>query len=99
VLPVIAGLTGDSFYDPSAMTDGFHMAMVACAGLAAAGGVLAWLTISSDVLEAEPGPEGDTPERLASDYTCAVSGAPLRPGREAECHPVGEVETVAAATR
>jgi EmrB/QacA subfamily drug resistance transporter len=99
VLPVIAGLTGDSFYDPSAMTDGFHMAMAACAGLAAVGGVIAWLTISSDVLEAEPGPDGDTPERLASDYTCAVSGAPLRPGREAECHPVGDVETVTAGTR
>ncbi len=38
VLPVIAGLTGDSFYDPAKMTSGFHMAMFACAGLAAAGG-------------------------------------------------------------
>src|SRR5204863_6128506 len=36
VLPLIAGLTGDKFYDPSAMTDGFHMAMVACAALSAA---------------------------------------------------------------
>ena len=37
VLPLIAGLTGDKFYDPVAMTDGFRIAMVACAGLAAAG--------------------------------------------------------------
>ena len=36
VLPLIAGLTGDGFYDPATMTDGFHIAMVACAGLAAA---------------------------------------------------------------
>ena len=28
VLPLIAGLTGDKFYDPAAMTDGFRMAMV-----------------------------------------------------------------------
>ena len=42
VLPLVAGLTGDAFYDPAAMTDGFHMAMLVCAGLAAAGGVLAW---------------------------------------------------------
>ena len=37
VLPLIAGLTGDKFYDPDAMTDGFRMAMVACAALAVAG--------------------------------------------------------------
>jgi len=45
VLPVVAGLTGDSFYDPAAMTPGFHTAMRFCAGLAAFGGVLAWVTI------------------------------------------------------
>jgi EmrB/QacA subfamily drug resistance transporter len=98
VLPLIAGLTGDAFYDPAAMADGFRVAMVACAGLAVLGGGLAWLTISSDVLEAEPEPEGDTPKRMARDYTCAVSGAPLRPGREAECHPItGERLTVTGA--
>ncbi|HEY7150910.1 MAG TPA: MFS transporter [Solirubrobacterales bacterium] len=85
VLPLVAGLTGDAFYSPSAMTDGFHVAMTACAGLSALGGVLAWLTISDDVLQAEADPEGDTPERLADDYMCPVSGAPLRPAREAEC--------------
>ena len=74
LLPVIAGLTGDSFYDPSAMTDGFHMAMVACAALAAAGGVLAWLTISSDVLEAEP--------EAPTEFSCGVGGPPLRSGRD-----------------
>ena len=54
VLPLIAGLTGDKFYDPVAMADGFRMAMVACAGLSALGGILAWFTISSEVLEEEP---------------------------------------------
>src|SRR5205085_10799113 len=95
VLPLVAGLTGDSFYDPSSMTDGFHMAMLVCAGLAVVGGVLAWFTIRPDVLEAEPEPGGGTPDRLGSDYTCAVSGAPLRPGREARCAPVEEPEKVA----
>jgi EmrB/QacA subfamily drug resistance transporter len=94
VLPAAAGLTGDSFYDPAKMTDGFQMAMVVCAVLAAFGGVLAWLTISSEVLHAEPEPEGDTPERLASDYSCGVNGTPLRPGREAECVPERELATV-----
>jgi EmrB/QacA subfamily drug resistance transporter len=87
VLPLIAGLTGDAFYHPSAMTDGFHTGMLACAGLSVVGGVLAWLTISDDVLEAEPQPEGGTPDRLGNDYMCPVSGAPLRPAREAECQP------------
>jgi EmrB/QacA subfamily drug resistance transporter len=85
VLPVVAGLTGDSFYDPAKMTDGFHMAMVVCAVLAAAGGVLAWLTISSTVLHAEAEAGGGTPERLAEDFSCGVGAPPLRPGREAEC--------------
>jgi EmrB/QacA subfamily drug resistance transporter len=78
VLPLIAGLTGDKFYDPAAMTDGFRMAMVVCAGLAALGGILAWLTISSDVLEAEP----EVPlEARRTDFSCGVAGTPLRPGR------------------
>jgi EmrB/QacA subfamily drug resistance transporter len=79
VLPLIAGLTGDRFYDPAAMADGFRIAMVACAGLAALGGILAWFTISSDVLEAEP----EATARLSTDFSCAVAGPPLQPGREA----------------
>jgi EmrB/QacA subfamily drug resistance transporter len=85
VLPAVAGLTGDSFFDPEAMADGFQMAMVVCAALSAAGGLLAWLTIDPGVLHAEPEPGGGTPERLAEDYSCGVGGPPLRPGREAEC--------------
>jgi EmrB/QacA subfamily drug resistance transporter len=85
VLPVVAGLTGDSFYDPARMTDGFHMAMVVCAALATTGGLLAWFTISSTVLHAEAEEGGDTPERLGEDFSCGVGAPPLRPGREADC--------------
>jgi len=85
VLPLIAGLTGDNFYDPAKMTHGFHVGMVACAVLAAFGGVLAWLTISSDVLEVVPTAEGDTPDGAATDFSCGISGTPLRPAREARC--------------
>ena len=88
VLPLVAGLTGEKFYDPAAMDHGFHVAMLACAGLAVAGGVLAWLTISSEVLESEPAPGGDLPTGVLHDFSCAVAGPPLRPGREAECHPI-----------
>jgi EmrB/QacA subfamily drug resistance transporter len=90
VLPVLAGLTGDSFYDPEKMTSGFHMAMAVCAALAALGGMLAWLTISSTVLHAEAEPGGDTPERLGEDFSCGIEGPPLRPGREADCAPAVE---------
>jgi MFS family permease len=94
VLPVIAGLTGDSFYDPVKMTDGFHTGMVVCAILAALGGILAWFTISSTVLHAEAEPGGDTPERLGEDFSCGIGGPPLRPGREAECDlPLQPTET------
>ncbi len=96
VLPLIAGLTGDSFYDPSAMTDGFRVAMMACAVLAALGGILAWLTISNEVLEAVPAAGGDIPDRAATDYSCGVAGTPLRPAREARCTPVGNGRLPAA---
>ncbi|MGB0091497.1 MAG: MFS transporter, partial [Solirubrobacteraceae bacterium] len=88
VLALVAGLTGKKFYDPAAMDHGFHVAMLACAALSAAGGVLAWLTISSEVLESEPSPGGDLPTGALHDYSCAVAGPPLRPGREAKCHPI-----------
>jgi EmrB/QacA subfamily drug resistance transporter len=84
-LPIVAGLSGNNFYDPAKMADGFHVAMLVCAGLAALGGALAWLTISAEVLHAEAEPGGGTPERLAEDFSCGVGGPPLRPGREAEC--------------
>jgi EmrB/QacA subfamily drug resistance transporter len=74
VLPVIAGLTGDSFYDPAKMNDGFHMAMVACAVLAAGGGVLAWLTISSEA----PGAEA----KAEPEFSCAIAGTELRASDE-----------------
>jgi EmrB/QacA subfamily drug resistance transporter len=99
VLPIVAGLTGDAFYDPAAMTDGFHMAMVVCAALAAAGGLLAWLTISPEVLHAEAEPGGDTPERLAEDFSCGVGAPPLRPGREADCEALAAAGSPAATRR
>ena len=78
-LPLIAGITGESFYDPSEMADGFHMAMIVCAVLAAAGGVAAWLTIGADALEEEPRRRGRAPEPVPADFACNVAGPPLRP--------------------
>jgi len=77
VVPLIAGLTGDKFYEPTKMTHGFHVGMVVCAVLAAIGAVVAWTTISSDVLEEE---EGEEPEEC--DYSCGVGAPVMRPARE-----------------
>jgi EmrB/QacA subfamily drug resistance transporter len=83
VLPALAGVTGDAFYDPQKLTSGFHTAMIACAALAALGGAIAWLTISTEVLHAEPEP-GAAQEPSHEEYSCAIEGPPLRPGREQE---------------
>jgi EmrB/QacA subfamily drug resistance transporter len=91
-LPLIVGLSGSDYESPVAITDGFHGAVLACAILAFAGGVLAWFTISNDVLETAPATGGDTPDRAATDFNCGVAGTPLRPGREALCEPAAEDE-------
>jgi EmrB/QacA subfamily drug resistance transporter len=94
-LPLIVGLTGADYEDPAAMTDAFHGAVLACAVLALAGGVLAWLTISNDVLHTAPAggeADGDVPDRAATDFNCGVAGTPMRPAREARCEPADEEE-------
>jgi hypothetical protein len=75
-LPLVAGLTGQRFYQPAAMTHGFHIAMLVAAALAAAGGVIAWLTISDDALQAEPKRRGEAPVAVPSHYSCALTGPP-----------------------
>jgi EmrB/QacA subfamily drug resistance transporter len=76
VIPVVAGLTGDKFYDPDKMTHGFHVGMVVCAVLALLGAVIGWTTISADVLHEEVG----APEEC--DFSCGVGAPAMRPPRE-----------------
>ena len=85
ILPLVAGLSGDAFYDPEQMTDGFRIAMVFTAGLSALGGLIAFATIRADVLEDADHDEGGGPiDHAATDRCCPVAGTPLRPGREEE---------------
>ncbi len=88
VLPLLGGLTGKRFYEPAAMTHGFHVAMIVCAGLAAAGGVLAWLTIDNDLLAAPSAGEPDP--SLTHAFSCAVTGPPLRGVARAPLHAAQE---------
>lgn len=42
-LPAVVGLRGDAYLDPVAMTSGFRAAMLWCAGLLVAGGLVSWV--------------------------------------------------------
>jgi EmrB/QacA subfamily drug resistance transporter len=74
VLPLLGGITGHEFYVPSAMTHGFHVGMLACALLAFAGGLLAWLTISADALGARARVAATRPHSALENLSCPVSG-------------------------
>jgi len=41
-LPALVGLSGADYRDPAALTDGFRVCLLLCAGLLAAGGVVSW---------------------------------------------------------
>ena len=79
VLPLLAGITGDSFYDPGEMADGFKIAMFICAGIALVGSAIAWLAIRDDVLIAEPEREAREADPIADAWSCDVNAPPLRP--------------------
>jgi EmrB/QacA subfamily drug resistance transporter len=49
-LPVAVGLGGEQYADPVAFDAAYRSAMLVCAALLAAGGVLSWLTIRDHVL-------------------------------------------------
>jgi EmrB/QacA subfamily drug resistance transporter len=53
VLPAIAGITGNSYTDPAALTHGWRIAMWVCAALCAVGGFVA-LGVRNDILNPVP---------------------------------------------
>jgi EmrB/QacA subfamily drug resistance transporter len=77
-LPLVANLGGDRFYQPAAMTHGFHIAMAVAAGLSIVGGIIAWFTISDDALHAEPKRRGQPPVQASTEYSCALAGPPVQ---------------------
>ncbi|MGH3814586.1 MAG: DHA2 family efflux MFS transporter permease subunit [Pseudonocardiaceae bacterium] len=82
-LPLAAGLSGADFQDPAKMADGFPVAMTVAAGASFAAAVLAWTTISDDVLSrpaagAEPVTK-ELPPSVERHRYCPVAGTPLRP--------------------
>jgi EmrB/QacA subfamily drug resistance transporter len=78
ILPAAAGLTGESYADPDAMTAGWQMAMWLCAGLCVVGGVLA-LWVRNDVLAPAPEPAAGLAEP-GECFSCGVTGPPTQIG-------------------
>jgi EmrB/QacA subfamily drug resistance transporter len=73
VLPVLAGLTGDVYLHPAALTHGFHVAMLIAAVVAAAGGVIAALAIRNPPRQPAAA-DADTLNCL----NCGLDAPPLR---------------------
>jgi Na+/melibiose symporter-like transporter len=68
VLPLAAGLSGANFANPAKMAAGFPLAITIAAGVSFAAALLAWTTISDDVLSRLP---------PSLQRHCAVAGTPL----------------------
>jgi EmrB/QacA subfamily drug resistance transporter len=81
-LPLIAGISGDDYQRPETFSNGFHVAVLVCAGLLVVGGVLAALTIRNPATAAAPSQPSDR-------RYCAIDGLPLQPRRSSAEQPSG----------
>jgi EmrB/QacA subfamily drug resistance transporter len=76
VLPALAGITGDVYLHPAALTQGFHMAMLIAAVAVAAGGVLAFATIRNPPRRPDEAVVED--KESLNCVHCALDAPPLR---------------------
>jgi MFS family permease len=72
VLPLLAGISGDDYQRPEIFAAGFRVAVLVCAALMLAGGVLAALGIRNPRV-------GTAAPRNVRDRCCAVDGPPIQP--------------------
>ena len=86
VLPLLAGLTGAAALSATELASGFRTAMLISGGMAAAGGVLAALTIRNPVRTPA---DVETAEEEEPTWHCGVSGPPPNPSLAAACGPPG----------
>jgi EmrB/QacA subfamily drug resistance transporter len=79
-LPLVVGLSSHAYTSPHAVDTAFGRAMWVCAGLCAAGAVLAFVLVPSGV----PGAAGEAPRGPAArpecSANCGFSAPPLEPG-------------------
>jgi len=76
ILPLVAGITGNGGLDPYVLSIGFRTAMWVAATLAAAGGVLSYLTIRDDSVAADM--SGTSTPDLARHLSCPLDAPPFR---------------------
>jgi hypothetical protein len=67
VLPIAAGITSSTYANPAEFSDGFRTAMLLAAGLCAAGGFLALLTIRNP----------EEPAESLCAHHCSIDAPPL----------------------
>jgi EmrB/QacA subfamily drug resistance transporter len=78
VLPALAGITGDVYLHPAALTRGFHTAVLLAAVVCATGGLLAVATIRNPAAPpGQPGPPAGSENSLDCLH-CALDAPPLR---------------------
>ncbi len=71
VLPALAGITGDSYLHPAELAHGFKEAAIMAGVFCAAGGVLAFFTISNP-------PRAKRPAKVPRESSCGLEAPPLR---------------------
>ncbi|MEV0535164.1 MFS transporter [Kitasatospora sp. NPDC050463] len=91
-LPALAGLSGEAYQVPASVDSAFHVAMLICAGLLAAGGVTAFTTVRGNVLAPEDHPVAEPDCR----YACGTNAPPLDPGHVGARHGEGPATESAA---
>jgi EmrB/QacA subfamily drug resistance transporter len=83
VLPVAAGITGDTYLHPTLLARGFHHALIIAAIACVIGGLLAAATIRNPPrrrpVPSPPGqPAPPRPKRPRPELSCPLDGPPLR---------------------
>ncbi|HEV7762095.1 MAG TPA: MFS transporter, partial [Acidimicrobiales bacterium] len=94
-IPLAAGITGDSYRDPAAFSDGFSKGMMIGAALVALGGVIGWLTVrnvvqAKEVVDAGPAAEpavATDAEPTPADIGQRAAAALASSGQAPELHP------------
>jgi len=81
VLPGLAGITGEAYLHPLALLHGFHTAVLISAVVAAAGGVLAAVTITNPARVPAPPVPAAQDEDVLNCLHCGLDAPPLRSGR------------------
>jgi len=73
-LPAVVGLSGDEYDQAATFDTAYGQALLICAALLAAGGILSWLTIPQHVLEPPQRPDQERRPARAHQLDCPHRG-------------------------